>query len=279
MNFGWLTGFMTPTAREHVLEHSGQADSARERSPSGFLARFDLTARMLTADADDPGRSRNCSRSAACLRRSIRQPWPVLDGQNPAKAGSSVPVVSPDQAVNPGNLRSLPASLASRPESGKSAGAGAFIAVRPAACQVTVAGLRERGPLRRSCPAGSVRSGSSGVQFAHDCGSSTGFTPVCPSREPSPSVRARQLLRKLHRNRRGAGQRPGQALHGEPLTCEKNLTRLRWVWGRLIALAPISGSRQSATSAMSRWTEATGALRRHVLCRGVGCLRSLRCGM
>ena len=75
MNFGWLTGYMTPTAREGVLEHSGQVDSAIGEPPLSSRPDLLWPPRCLTADADDPGHSRNCSRSAACPRRSIRQPW------------------------------------------------------------------------------------------------------------------------------------------------------------------------------------------------------------
>jgi hypothetical protein len=49
--------------------------------------------------------------------------------------------------------------------------------------------------------------------------------------------------------------------NGEPPSCDKNLTGSRWVRGRLIALAPVSGSPPVGTSAMSRWTEAVGASR------------------
>lgn len=109
----------------------------------------------------------------------------------------------PDQAVNPGNLRSLLASPASRPESGKPAGAGAYIAVRPGGLPGHSEGLSERGPLRRSCPAGSI-------DRAHQA-SSTLMTaaPRLPSRRPAhrrghhrACVRA-SYSGKLHRNRRG----------------------------------------------------------------------------
>jgi hypothetical protein len=185
---------MTPAAREHVPEHSGQAGSARGEPPPSSWPDLIWPPRMLTADADDLGHSSNWSRSATCLRRSIRPPWPILDGQDPARVRGFVPVACPIRRSTPGTCGH--SRLARHP------------ARKAKACRSwrlhrgSPGGLPgHRGSQRAGTPAavmsgGIHRSGSSGVQFAHWCGSSTACRPARPSTGPSPSARARQWLRE-----------------------------------------------------------------------------------
>ena len=202
MNFGWLTGFMTPAAREHVPEHSGQADSARGQPPPSSWPDLIWPPRMLTADADDLGHSSNWSRSATCLHRSIRPPWPILDGQDPARVRGFVPVACPIRRSTPGTCGH--SRLARHPaRKAKACRSWRLHRCSPGGLPGHTEGLSERGPLRRSCPAGSI-------DRAHQASSSlTGAAPRLPARRPAhrrdhhrARVRASHSG-KLHRNRRG----------------------------------------------------------------------------
>jgi hypothetical protein len=88
----------------------------------------------------------------------------------------------------------------------------------------------------------------------------TGFEPVTSS----VSGKSRTVPGVCHRRVRS---------NGEPRAWSKVLAALRWVWRRLIALAPISGSQRSAVSSgvgcrataqvmppVSRWVLVSGGL-------------------
>ena len=196
MNFGWLTGFMTPTAREHVLEHSGQVDSAIGEPPPSSWPDLIWPPRMLTADADDLGHSRNCSLAVRSLPAQVYPTIMADPGrQNPAKVREFVPVACPIRRSTPGicGHSRLARHPARKAESLPELALTSLFAGRLARSQWPISGS---GDPCVSHVRWDHRSGSSGVQFAHDCGSSTAFTPVCSSTGPSPSVRARQLLGK-----------------------------------------------------------------------------------
>ena len=230
---------MTPTAREHVLEHSGQVDSAIGEPPPSSWPDLIWPPRMLTADADDLGHSRNCSLAVRSLPAQVYPTIMADPGrQNPAKVREFVPVACPIRRSTPGicGHSRLARHPARKAESLPELALTSLFAGRLARSQWPISGS---GDPCVSHVRWDHRSGSSGVQFAHDCGSSTAFTPVCSSTGPSPSVRARQLLGEAHRNRCGENLRRRPA---RPRASEKY--DVRPVQAGLSALGAVTGAMQ-----------------------------------